>query len=106
MGLAGDRAFGWPQLPSPNQALLAWVLWQQALDHEALPHAHLAVTLNPSSPSCVVLPNSRKQQKMRNWCVLTKGFLVRIVEEESDALSQEKLPLILLPFKVWTKMLR
>lgn len=52
------------------------------------------------------LPGSGKQQKMRNQCVLTLGFLVRIAEEESDALSQEELPLILLPIKVWTKMLR
>lgn len=71
-----------------------------------LPHAHLAVTLNPSSPSCVELPDSGKQQTMRNRCVLTLGFLVRIAEEESDALSQEELPLILLLVKVWTKMLR
>lgn len=71
-----------------------------------LPHAHLAVTLSPSSPSCVELPGSGKQQKMRNRCLLTPGFLVRIAEEESDALSQEELLLILLPVKVWTKMLR
>lgn len=60
-------------------------------------HAHLAVTLNPSSPSHMELPDSGKQQKMRNQYVLTLRFLVRIAEEESDALSQKELPLILLP---------
>lgn len=68
--------------------------------------AHLAVTLNPNSPSHMELPDSGKQQKMRNQCVLILGFLVRIVEEESGALSQKELPLILFPVKVWTKVLR
>lgn len=71
-----------------------------------LPHVQLAITLNPISLSCVELPDSGEQQKMSNQCLLTLEFLVRIVEEESDALSQAELPLILLPVKVWTKMLR
>lgn len=71
-----------------------------------LPHAHLAVTLNPISLSCVELPDTGKQQKMSNQHLLALEFLVRIVEEESDALSQVELPLILHLVKVWTKMLR
>jgi len=70
------------------------------LSLKSLPHAHLAVTLNPSSPSRMELPDSGKQQQMRNRCVLTLGLLVRIVEKESGALSQEELPLILLTVKV------